>query len=1283
MIPKTIIPLTVCLTCFITFSFAQRNIPQQRSLAADKISFTENVGQFTGLETRTTATDVLFKLSSPKGELYITTRGLSYVFSRLLTPLQPDSNQANHHVPAIRRYDIERVDISLENSAIRRDHAEITYESASPATNYYLRTGYRQSRPISSVTIRDVYPGIDWVIYIDHTHGAAHVQQDFVLRPGATLRHIQFRYSGNARLHIDSSGKITTTGKMGKITENAPLARVSGDTTIVPVRVVQHHNRLSYELPDPVIRHTTVIDPELYWGTALTSDVTGIDYNDAVEGNDVESDDNGNIYVLLSITKGVSFPTLDPGNGAYYQDYAATPDAGMEIMKFDKGGVLLWSTFFGQITNGVTLAVDPSGNLYAAGLQSPGGSIPILSNGGYLDGTSDNNFIAKFTPTGQLLWSSYWAGIQVTVTRMVCDSKGNLYMTGVDGGPIPLKDAGGGDYYVTTDYAAQAPFIAEFSSSTQLLWSTLIKGMAYLNSSERLTVDLYDNLYQCGDSVRCFNTSHQETWADATVGWPFLADIACDRQGDVYVVGSGPGTIVKTDPGNGAFIDNTPSSGFSTGFIIKYDNSTHQIVWSTPFFNEAMTDIGRIVADKRCDAMHLLGVMNSFPPLIPTVDNSCYGDFYFSSSQIVTTTAPVFVTFTTGGQLIYCSLTNWPYNYYTIGMSMTADPFGGLTYLFGQVFNYSNIPAINNPGNGAFIQTGSNNLLYSAFLMKLVPSKLNVTLAITNPVDCHCTGTAAANIVCGTAPYSFLWSTGAATQAVTGLCNGNYSVIVTDANCNDTTFLFTVAPPPGGVTGFASAVDNSHCSLNDGAISIAGVQGGTAPYTYALNGQPVQNNGDFSSLPPGTYQVAVTDINGCFYNDSVQVNFVPGPDSIYFTTSLASCNRSDAVLTIDSVGAGTTPFQFSLNTGAFTPTEALDNLAAGNYYIQVRDSAGCLKGDSIAIASHLPPSGLTTNLISAHCDSTDGALNIGVITGGTSPYTYSLDGNTSRSTPGFNSLSPGSHILNVLDSANCLFRDTIFIANIPGPSAVSLTINDALCGATYGNISIRSVTGGTSPIGYSLDSLQFVAGTAFDSLAPGIYVLYVRDSAGCSLRDSFNIVATSKTPITVYPADTAICFGTDITFTVVPGNGPQLTTYSWNGGSGTQSSLSLTAEQAGYIILTATNNQNCASVDTAILEIKDCDSLASTCVRFPNAFTPNNDGHNDLFGAVAHCPITSYKIMIFDRFGQLVFTSNDINVKWDGTINGTPQPSGNYVYVCEYSIGPAHETRSGFVILVR
>jgi gliding motility-associated-like protein len=1253
-------------------------------------TFLENKGQYLSLESKKSLDHILFKVSSAKGDLYITNSGISYVFYKikdLKNPTQPSGGPSStqQEIPSRSlektHYEIERVDISLEHSNIRRENAEIIYKTGISAYGFYRKNNLvKDMRMIQKVIFHNVYPGIDWILYTEPSLGEAMLKQDFVLRPGADSRNISFRYSGNAKIGIESNGAISVKSKMGEITESRPYVFETGTKAEIPVHVKLQKNRVSYMFSEPWIQKETIIDPDLFWGTFLTSDVMGINYNDRAVGTDVRTDNAGNIYVLLTTTKGVSFPTLNMGNGAYYKDFTGTALGAMNIMKFNRGGVLLWSTFFGDQTSGVSLAPDPFGNLYVDGTGSSTDNIPLKDDGGYYDATSHFNFIVKFSSGGQVMWCSYWGTTETTVSQLLCDSKGNLYVTGATN-PVnfPVKNPGGGAYF---QIYGNNSFISEFSPTNQLIWSTTIATALSYYSRGRIVVDPSDNLYLMNDSVHMFNPGHQQTWSDITMGSRFLSDITTDRQGDLFAVGFGPPSIAKTDPGNGAFIDNTMNSGISTGFIIKY-NPAHQVVWSTSFFNQAMTDIYRVVADQKCDAIHLVGVMNSSIYAVPTINNSCNGGFYFTPGQTATTYAPIFMTFKTSGRRVYTSLTDFPYDYYDQGLAVATDPFGGIICLFGQLFSYSELSAVKDPGNGAFVQSGTNNLSLSAFLMKLVPSKMNAEISVTPPVGCSCNGSAAINVLCGAAPYTYTWNTGANTSSVSGLCSGKYSVTVTDDNCNDTTFSFTIPPAPGSITGFDHSSINAHCNRNDGEIDITAVQGGTAPYQYSINSQSPQNSGLFSALSPGRYQVVVNDVNGCGFRDSVMVMNTSGPSSIMAQTVAASCKLADGSIVIQGVENGSLPFQYSMNSGTYSASTVFSGLVPGKYFIQAKDRYGCSYGDSVEVVASQPPQGAQVEALASHCGQQDGGLNVVSVTGGVGPYAYSLDGNSYQQSAQFNPLLKGNYEIYVRDLKNCVFIGSVQILDIPGPSTESMSIVNAVCNNPYGSMTINSVTNGTRPYMYSLDGSAFQKAESFRSLLPGAYKIYIRDSAGCTLSDNFNITSSISTPIKILPADTAVCYGETILFSVSADAGPGLKTYNWNGGSGEAATFSTIINGQGLINLLVANDSNCVSTASVQVNLKNCDSAAETCVHFPNAFTPDRNGINDGFGVLAHCAVTRYKLNIYNRYGQMVFSSDDVSRKWDGTLNGIPQVTGNYVYVCDYSIGPVKKVKTGSVILVR
>src|SRR5690606_25341911 len=106
----------------------------------------------------------------------------------------------------------------------------------------------------------------------------------------------------------------------------------------------------------------------------------------------------------------------NPGAGAYYQSYTASPNGAMIMMKFATGGQLLWSTYFGNGVRSRCMTIDKFGNIIATGSTFSGypsypnlnPTIPLLNNGGYYDSVPKANFICKFSNAGVLIWSSYF-----------------------------------------------------------------------------------------------------------------------------------------------------------------------------------------------------------------------------------------------------------------------------------------------------------------------------------------------------------------------------------------------------------------------------------------------------------------------------------------------------------------------------------------------------------------------------------------------------------------------------------------------------------------------------------------------------------------------------------------------------------------------------------------------------------------------------------------------------------------------------------------------------------
>ena len=117
------------------------------------------------------------------------------------------------------------------------------------------------------------------------------------------------------------------------------------------------------------------------------------------------------------------------------------------------------------------------------------------------------------------------------------------------------------------------------------------------------------------------------------------------------------------------------------------------------------------------------------------------------------------------------------------------------------------------------------------------------------------------------------------------------------------------------------------------------------------------------------------------------------------------------------------------------------------------------------------------------------------------------------------------------------------------------------------------------------------------------------------------------------------------------------TDYTWSNGS---HEVAIVAATRGQYSLYAENMCGNHRDTTVAVECED------RCVKFPNAFTPNSDGRNDLYKAGVNCPVPKYKLVIYNRNGEVVYQTKDPSAGWDGYWKGRLQPMGAYVYYSEF-----------------
>ena len=155
-----------------------------------------------------------------------------------------------------------------------------------------------------------------------------------------------------------------------------------------------------------------------------------------------------------------------------------------------------------------------------------------------------------------------------------------------------------------------------------------------------------------------------------------------------------------------------------------------------------------------------------------------------------------------------------------------------------------------------------------------------------------------------------------------------------------------------------------------------------------------------------------------------------------------------------------------------------------------------------------------------------------------------------------------------------------------------------------------------------------------------------------------------------------VCDSTSITLNATL---PHVTNYHWQNGS---ADPVFTANTSGAYSVTATDDNGCSKTASANIEFSNC----SNCkLLFPGAFTPNHDGLNDIFRPKTFCndaPLLSYHLIIYNRWGQPVFTSSDPSAGWDGTYHNDSAPENIYVYIAEYSFTYDKTIRTSSTLLL-
>lgn len=560
-------------------------------------------------------------------------------------------------------------------------------------------------------------------------------------------------------------------------------------------------------------------------------------------------------------------------------------------------------------------------------------------------------------------------------------------------------------------------------------------------------------------------------------------------------------------------------------------------------------------------------------------------------------------------------------------------------------------------GNYTATVTDANGCATGTFTITQPPAPLASSSSQLN-VLCNggSNGSITSGISGGTPGYSYSWSNGGTTAAITGLSAGNYSLTVTDANGCTLTTSMAITEPAVLSNATNSVMDT--CGLAQGSIT-SSPSGGTIPYSFLWsNGASTQT---ISGLAAGNYSVTVTDSNGCKTSSSVTILQFSTLMFVSVTPPDTVC-KGQTIFISASVNGGTAPYTYIWNQSWTGPgPHAVVQTVPLTYSVTVTDVYGC-KSQTQATTMDVYPSPTVSGNNVTVCNGQSATLTANASGGTGGPYSYSWSNSFSGQTQIVNvPISQSPAIFVVYANDGCITDTDTVVVTVNPPPIVSLNFaGDSGCIPLVVTFTATGDSGVTYLWNFGDTTLGSGNPAVHSYTASGSYTasLVATGSNGCVT------VATAPAQIIAYPNPTAF-------FTTIPGVTPMsndnppinfsnqssgAVSYYWNFGDGATSTSTDPQHYfpvVGFytVTLITTNQYGC----------KDTFQIQTTGdgdIIFPNAFTPNPNGgngggynpfslDNDVFFPFAG-GVKDFRMKIFNRWGELIFETTDIKIGWDG-----------------------------------
>jgi len=764
---------------------------------------------------------------------------------------------------------------------------------------------------------------------------------------------------------------------MGNITEGTPISYCNGEQ--VQTNYTIKDSEIHFNVSDYNSTQQLIIDPVLVWATYYANAIVQSEADDIY----TMQTDGSNVW-LAGFTFSSSFPTYNPGGGAYFQGIA--PGYGkIIILKFTVNGILRWATYYGGTVgyDWATSIYSDKHDVWVTGYASSA-NFPTLNPGGgaYYQGIlagGENAFILQFDTAGARKWATYYGGSKIDEGYSINSDGKNVWITGYTESPnFPTLNPGGGAYFQSAlGGGSQNAFILQFNAAGVQKWGTYYGGngnydVGYSINSDGsnvwitgVTPSTNFPTYNPGGGtyfqgtigglqnafILRFDTKGVRKWAtyyggnDSTYG-----DIGYFINSDgknVWLTGkTGSSNFPTLNPGNGAYFQGKLTADYQGNvFILQFDTMGIR-KWATYYGGNANNNntYGETGYTIQSDGKNVWVCGATVSKDFPTLSSGCgYNQDNIGGVQ----SQDVFILqFNTSG------MRKWA-TYYGIGQEndgSCAWSDGTNLFVAGDAYdgNLSSKFPVVNPGGGAYCD--STNLFYQNELAFIGKFTIENGFSVDSPVVTICRGDSASLYVSGAVSYKWspsmgLSATNIPNPVASPTITTTYTITATDTGACAGTFIDSVKVIVDTMSFKALFLthDTTVCKGSDATLNAKG------GYNYNWSNGPTSSSISLTNIS-ATQTYTVNIQNQVCKEDTnlkVTVTIIPLP-KINLSGSTKICQGDSTHLNV----SGGSSYKWSNGFTGSTYNGIIDSIT--RLTITAYNSFGCSHDTSITIPPDIP-----------------------------------------------------------------------------------------------------------------------------------------------------------------------------------------------------------------------------------------------------------------------------------------------------------------------------------------